>query len=143
MRVAFLRLTPWLGGAPLRVVWADLVRGIVVERTSSNPTERPTTTDWFDERSRSCATAPTIRSRGNGATAAAAHVVPACPEHRKGAHYGRKGDLLPGILHVTPTGLDSWHRCRASGATTSSSASPRATPIPAASTASSCTIALH
>jgi hypothetical protein len=38
-------------------------------------------------------------------------VVSACPEHRKGAHYGRKGDLLPGILHVTPTALDTWRRC--------------------------------
>ena len=38
-------------------------------------------------------------------------VVAACPEHRKGAHYGRRRDLLPGILHVTPTNLDTWRRC--------------------------------
>ena len=110
MRVAFLRLTPWLGGAPLRVAWADLVRGLVVERTIE-PTERPTTTDWFDERVtivRDRADDPVAR---NGTDCGGCAVVSGCPEHRKGAHYGRKGDLLPGILHVTPTGLDTWRRC--------------------------------
>ena len=32
LRVAFLRLTPWLDGAPLRLAWVDLVRGLVRER---------------------------------------------------------------------------------------------------------------
>ena len=110
LRVAFLRLTPWLGGAPLRVAWADLVRGLVVERVVE-PDERPATTEWFDERVtivRERADDPVARS---GRDCGGCAVVSACPEHRKGAHYGRKRDLLPGILHVTPTGLDTWRRC--------------------------------
>lgn len=110
VRVAFLRLTPWLAGAPLHVVWADLVRGLLVERVVE-PAERPSTTAWFDERVaivRARADEPVARS---GRDCGGCAVVAACPEHRKGAHYGRKGDLLPGILHVTPTGLDTWRRC--------------------------------
>jgi hypothetical protein len=110
LRVAFLRLTPWLNGAPLRVVWADLVRGLLVERMVG-PEERPAVTEWFDDRVavvRARAADPVAR---NGRDCGGCAVVSACPEHRKGAHYGRKGDLLPGILHVTPTGLDTWRRC--------------------------------
>ena len=33
------------------------------------------------------------------------------PRAPKGAHHGRRRDLLPGILHVTPTSLDTWRRC--------------------------------
>jgi hypothetical protein len=91
-------------------VWADLVRGLLVERVVE-PAERPPTTEWFDERVtvvRERADDPVAR---NGRDCGGCAVVSACPEHRKGAHYGRKRDLLPGILHVTPTGLDTWRRC--------------------------------
>jgi PD-(D/E)XK nuclease superfamily len=110
LRVAFLRLTPWLDGAPARVAWADLVRGLLVERVIE-PDERPAVTKWFDERVtivRERADDPIART---GSDCGGCAVVAGCPEHRKGAHYGRKADLLPGILHVTPTGLDTWRRC--------------------------------
>lgn len=110
LRVAFLRLTPWLAGQPLRLAWADLVRGLLVERVVE-PGERPAVTTWFDERVavvEERADDPVARS---GRDCGGCAVVSACPEHRKGAHYGRRGDLLPGILHVTPTALDTWRRC--------------------------------
>jgi hypothetical protein len=110
LRVAFLRLTPWLAGAPLRVVWADLVRGLLVERVV-DADERPAFTKWFDERVDVVQTRAADPVAHNGRDCGGCTVVSACPEHRKGAHYGRKGDLLPGILHVTPTGLDTWRRC--------------------------------
>jgi len=110
LRVAYLRLTPWLGDQPLRVVWADLVAGILRERVVE-PGERADTTKWFDER-----VAVVVQRTGepvarSGADCGGCGVVAACPEHHKGAHYGRRGDLLPGILHVTPTSLDTWRRC--------------------------------
>jgi hypothetical protein len=110
LRIAFLRLKRWLGGAPLRVVWADLVRGLLVERTVDDD-ERPTHTEWFDER------VARVRERTLEPVAQAGRdcggcaVVARCPEHSKGAHFGRRRDVLPGILHVTPTGLDTWRRC--------------------------------
>jgi PD-(D/E)XK nuclease superfamily len=110
LKVAFLRLTPWLDGHPLRVVWVDLVRGLVRERVV-DPDERAAVTEWFE------AQVEVVRQRveepeaTNGADCGGCGFVAACPEHRKGAHYGRRRDLLPGILNVTPTNLDSWRRC--------------------------------
>jgi hypothetical protein len=110
LRVAFLRLTRWLDGAPLRLAWVDLVRGLVRERTIE-PGERDEITKWFEsrvelvhERIEDPVAEPGYDCGGCG-------FVAACPEHRKGAHYGRRRDLLPGILHVTPTSLDTWRRC--------------------------------
>ena len=49
LQIAFLRLTPWLDGKPLRVVWVDLVRGLVREQVVE-PDDRPAVTEWFDRR---------------------------------------------------------------------------------------------
>ena len=110
LRVAFLRLKDWLAGAPLQLVWVDLLRGLKVERSVAER-ERPTANEWFDERLKtvmSRAEAPVARS---GQDCASCAVLSGCPEHKKAAHYGRRSDLLPGILHVTPTSLDTWRRC--------------------------------
>src|SRR6185312_13673561 len=72
---------------------------------------RPAVTEWFDRRLsivHDRAAEPTTTPGDDCGTCA---VVAACPEHRRGAHYGRRRDLLPGILHVTPTNLDTWRRC--------------------------------
>jgi len=110
LQLAFLRLTRWLDGNPLRVVWVDLLRGLVREQVVE-PDARPAVTEWFDRRLGIVldrAAEPTTTPGDDCGTCA---VVAACPEHRKGAHYGRRRDLLPGILHVTPTNLDTWRRC--------------------------------
>ena len=110
LKVAFLRLTPWLEGQPLRVVWADLVRGLVRERVVG-PDERAPVTEWFETqvaRVRERAAQPDAE---NGADCGGCGFVARCPEHGKGALHGRRRDLLPGILNITPTNLDSWTRC--------------------------------
>jgi hypothetical protein len=39
--------------------------------------------------------------------------VAACPEHPTGAHgSSRRGELVPGIVSLTPTSLEAWYRCR-------------------------------
>jgi hypothetical protein len=110
LQVAFLRLTPWLDGAPLRVTWVDLVRGLVRERVVG-PDERPDVTDWFESRVAVVEERIADPSAEPGYDCGGCGFVAACPEHRRGAHYGRRRDLLPGILHVTPTSLDTWRRC--------------------------------
>ena len=105
-----LRLTLRLDGNPLRVVWVDLLRGLVREQVVE-PDARPAVTEWFDRRLaivHNRAAEPTTTPGDDCGTCA---VVAACPEHRRGAHYGHRRDLLPGILHVTPTNLDTWRRC--------------------------------
>jgi hypothetical protein len=110
LRVAFLRLKRWLDGRPLRVVWADLVRGLLVERDVDDA-ERAAHTTWFDERLAVVETRAQSPVATNGRDCGGCAVVSKCPEHSKGALWGRRGDLLPGILHITPTALDTWRRC--------------------------------
>ena len=50
------------------------------------------------------------RSRG-GRRLRRRAVVSGCPEPPHRRALGRRRDLLPGILHVTPTSLDAWRRC--------------------------------
>lgn len=111
MRVAFLRLSPWIAGRPLRVVWADLVNGQVCERVVE-PDEKPAFTTWFDDRLTVLQDRIADPRAEPGDDCGGCGFVSGCPEHRKGALYGRKRDVLPGILHVTPTSLDVWSGCR-------------------------------
>jgi len=112
VRTAVLRLSGWAVDQPLRVVWADLVRGRVCERTVVVATELPELTRWFDKRVevvRERVAEPTATIGEDCATCA---FVAACPEHPTGAHFSSpRGDLRPGILSITPTSLDTWRRC--------------------------------
>jgi hypothetical protein len=50
IRFALLRLESWIGGAPLRLVVADLVRGESVVHVVDVDAELPVLTDWLAER---------------------------------------------------------------------------------------------
>ncbi|MFI5054535.1 MAG: PD-(D/E)XK nuclease family protein, partial [Acidimicrobiia bacterium] len=85
---------------------------VVRERTVTVASELPELTRWFEER------VEVVRARiaepdaQMGADCGTCKFVAACPEHPTGAHFSsRKGDLLPGILTMTPTALDTWRRC--------------------------------
>jgi PD-(D/E)XK nuclease superfamily len=115
VKAAVLRLAAWVGDAPLRVVWADLVRGLAEERVVDLRRDRELADlrSWLDGRVaivRRRIAAPTARA---GADCDGCTFVAACPEHPTGAHFSsRRGDLVPGIVSMTPTSLDAWHRCR-------------------------------
>jgi len=110
VRVAVLRLARWTGDAPLRVVWADLVHGLVREQVVGS-TERAALVEWFDERCAIVRTRSAEPDAAMGIDCGSCNFVAACPVHPTGAHYGRRRDALPGILTITPTGLDTWRRC--------------------------------
>jgi hypothetical protein len=110
LKVAYLRLSPWVGEAPLRLVWADLVRGLCVERDVA-PDEREDAVKWFDERVAVVERRAAQPTATNGRDCGSCGVLSRCPEHTRAANYGKRGDLLPGVIHVTPTGLDTWRRC--------------------------------
>ena len=111
VRVAVLRLARWVGDEPLRVVWVDLVHGLVRERIVDGDADRSTLAEWFDERVTIVRERTAEPEATMGADCGTCNFVAACPVHPTGAHYGRKRDALPGILTVTPTGLDTWRRC--------------------------------
>jgi hypothetical protein len=117
------------------------VRGLVVERVSTD--RASDTTTWFDERVTIVRERARIPTPAAGRDCGGCAVVSACPEHRKGAHYGRKGDLLPGILHVTPTGSTPGAGARASGAITQLFGIPASDTDPAVCTASTARRTAH
>jgi hypothetical protein len=114
VRVAVLRLRRWVGDDPLRVVWADLLRGDLREQTVrlGGEDDLDPLVDWFDERldlarARAAEPLPTM-----GDDCRTCRHVALCPAHPDGATpWVRSRDVLPGILHVTPTSLDRWDRC--------------------------------
>jgi len=112
VRVALLRIARWVDHDPIRVVWADLVHGLMRERTVDLARELPALTGWFDERVavvRARIAEPTPRA---GADCGTCRFVAACAEHPTGAHgSSRRRDRLPGIVALTPTALDTWQRC--------------------------------
>jgi hypothetical protein len=112
VRVAVLRLSGWAVDQPIRVVWADLVHGVVRERMVAVTRELPELTGWFEERVELVRRRSASPDAQMGEDCATCNFVSACPEHPTGAHVStRRGDLLPGIVTVTPTSLDTWRRC--------------------------------
>jgi hypothetical protein len=112
VRVEVLRLSGWAVDQPLRVVWADLVHGVVRERTVPVTSELPELTRWFEERVEVVRHRAATPDAQMGEDCGTCSFVAACPEHPTGAHFStHRRDLLPGILTVTPTALDTWRRC--------------------------------
>jgi PD-(D/E)XK nuclease superfamily len=112
VKVAVLRLSGWTVDQPLRVVWVDLLQGLVRERTVNVASELPEITSWFEARVETVRTRAAKPVAQMGADCGTCNFVAACPEHPTGAHFStRKGDLLPGIVTITPTSLDAWRRC--------------------------------
>jgi CRISPR/Cas system-associated exonuclease Cas4 (RecB family) len=112
VKVAVLRLSGWVVDQPLRVVWVDLLQGLVRERTVHVAGALPEITSWFEARVETVRTRAATPVAEMGADCAICNFVAACPAHPTGAHFStRKGDLLPGILAITPTSLDAWRRC--------------------------------
>ena len=112
VRLATLRLTRWAAGEPLRVVWADLVRGGTVERVVGED-DRAALARWFDER------VAVVRDRAAdpvavmGADCQTCGHVGGCPEVPGAIRLGRgPNPLLPGWVTLTPTRRETWRRCR-------------------------------
>jgi len=115
VKAAVLRLAAWAGDAPLRVVWADLVRGLASEcivdlRRDGDLAELRS---WLDGRVEVVRRRIATPAAHAGADCDGCTFVAACPEHPTGAHFSsRRGDVVPGIVSLTPTSLEAWHRCR-------------------------------
>jgi hypothetical protein len=112
VRLAVLRLSRWFGADPLRVVWADLVRGNVLETTVGRD-DVDELRGWFDARVAVIGEAVHRPVASNGADCAQCNVVAGCAEH--GNWHGRarnpRGDVRPAILRLSPTSLAQWERC--------------------------------
>ncbi|MCJ7439660.1 MAG: PD-(D/E)XK nuclease family protein [Acidimicrobiia bacterium] len=111
--LAVLRLRPWVGDGDLLVSWADLVGGARHERIVDLGAELETLRARYDEH------LETLRARADagdprpGSGCAQCRHVGKCPAHPGAVRLsGRRGDLRPGILRLSPTSLETWRRCR-------------------------------
>jgi hypothetical protein len=115
VRLAVLRLATlrWVEDGPLVVGCADLLVGDHQERVVRLPGDVEPIAGWLDARLeivRRRAAEP-VPEPGRDCTWC--RFVPGCPPLGvRGSMITRKGDLLPGVLAVSPTALDTWRRCR-------------------------------
>jgi PD-(D/E)XK nuclease superfamily protein len=113
IRLAVLRLSRWAGDEPLRVSWADLVRGELVERVVDVAAELPILRAWFDERLAIVRDRITAPDAMPGRDCGTCIHVSGCPAHPQGANAAsRRGDLRPGIVTLSPTTIGRWRNCR-------------------------------
>lgn len=114
-RLAVLRLAQlrWIDDrTPILVSAADLLVGARTERLVA-PAELAALGTWLD------ASLDVVRDRVMdpvaipGRDCASCRFVPRCPAHSvRGEMSTRTGELLPGVLSISPTSLDLWGRCR-------------------------------
>ena len=119
VRLALVRLADahgdWLGDGPLTVSWTDLLGGVrgelaVVDTDAAVGAARAALDARVDEL--------TVRAAGgavtHGADCPTCRFHKGCPEFPRAMVVGtmRRDALLPGIVSITPTSLDTWNRCR-------------------------------
>jgi PD-(D/E)XK nuclease superfamily len=114
VRLAVLRLAQirWIEGPELAIVWADLLNGVSCETTVAVPDDLGRIAAWLDERLDIVKARSTTPTATPGRDCATCGFVPHCPAHDvRGAMTTRSGDILPAILAISPTALDTWGRC--------------------------------
>jgi hypothetical protein len=114
VRLALVRLAPWLGTQPVLVSWTDLLHGI---RTEAEVDPTPA---LADARAAVAAAIGIVEERADldvvvhGGDCAACRFHKGCPEFPRAMRTGtwRRDSLLPGVVALTPSSLDHWQRCR-------------------------------
>jgi hypothetical protein len=112
VRAALVRLTDWLHDGEVTVSWTDLLHGLRCERTVAASSAVDAARVALDDRvaalrARADETAPV-----HGADCGTCGFHKGCPEFPRAFVLGhRRRSLLPGLLALTPSALEAWHRC--------------------------------
>jgi len=115
VRLAVLRLAQvrWLEPPTLDVAWVDLLNGAKSTCTLDIPGDLGMLGAWLDERLEVVRTRIATPTPNPGRDCTTCRFVPKCPAHDvKGSMKTKKSDLVPGMLTLSPTALDTWRRCR-------------------------------
>lgn len=113
VRLAVLRLAclGWLD-EPLLVTATNLLLGEETRRGVVAPEDLEPVAAWLDER------LAVVRDRSGdgvpspGRDCASCRFVPRCPAHDvRGAMFTRRDALVPAMLSISPSTLDTWQRC--------------------------------
>lgn len=113
VRLAALRLADWLGAGPASASWTDLLHGVRVERAVDAGTLAEAR-DALDERLAVVRARAATAEPQPGADCGTCRWHKGCPEFPRAMRVGRSraDDLRPGLLRLTPSALEAWHRCR-------------------------------
>jgi hypothetical protein len=114
MRAAVLRLAQsrWVDDEVLSLVWVDLLAGVKRETTVRIPADLAALAGWLDERIDVVEARIATPEPMPGRDCASCKFVPRCPAHDlRGSMMTRRDDLLPAVLTLSPTALETWHRC--------------------------------
>jgi hypothetical protein len=114
-RMSVLRLAQlrWIDEqAPILVSASDLLVGAQSERLVE-PGEIGPLGAWLDTSLDAVRDRVVDAEPAPGRDCASCRYVPRCPSHSvRGQMTTRSGDLLPGVLSISPTSIDLWARCR-------------------------------
>jgi len=114
VRCAVVRLADWLGDGPVVVSWTDLLHGTRVEA------ELPATDLVAECRAALDARIEVLTGRADEARPEHGADCGACAFHKGcdaldgGMRVGTmsRRSMLPGVVAVTPSAVEAWHRCR-------------------------------
>ena len=112
VKLALLRLDGWLGDETARVSWTDLLHGVRTERTV-DAAERGALHDEIRERVEHLVERTRQPAPQPGADCPQCNHRKGCPEFPSAKKVGvRRGDVLPGVLSLTPSSVEAFERCR-------------------------------
>jgi len=114
VRCAVVRLADWLGAGPVRVSWTDLLHGIRVEQELDGEALVDAARREVDARI-AVLTARADEDRPeHGADCGSCAFHKGCAEFPRAMRVGtmKRDTLVPGVVAVTPSAIEAWHRCR-------------------------------
>lgn len=115
VRLGVLRLATvgWSPPGPLLVSWVDLLDGTLTQAEVEVPTDLQAFATWLDERVATAQARADDDAVDPGRSCGTCRFVPRCPAHEVVASMVTpRGGLVPGVLALSPSSLESWHRCR-------------------------------
>lgn len=114
VRLGVLRLasTGWWDHGPLLVTCVDLLAGSTTRATVELPEGLAALGSWLDARLALLYARAAEDTVDPGSGCGSCRFVPRCPAHSvRASMQTRRESLLPGIVSLSPTSLESWRRC--------------------------------
>jgi hypothetical protein len=114
IRAAVTRLAAWLADGAVVVSWTDLLHGIRVEEELDAGALVEAAREAIDERIGVLRARAATGAAEHGADCTTCAYHKGCPEFPKAMvlKQSHRESLLPGVLPVTPSAVEAWHRCR-------------------------------
>lgn len=114
IRLALVRLEDWLGTDPVLVSWTDLLHGVRIEEQVDPAGAIAEARAALEARVEILQARAEEHRPQHGADCGQCAFHKGCAEfpHAMRVGMARRDSLLPGVLSITPSSIEAWHRCR-------------------------------